>query len=95
MLGAILLRSFPTQILAEGINYTSEKHGQVPAVYIKCGKDFVVLPETQDFIAENHGPFKEVVEMETSGHSPFFEQVDNLSRIMLQSADKHVKKSCQ
>ena len=79
-------------MLAGGINYTSEKHGQVPAVYIKCGKDFVLLPETQDFIAENYGPFTEVVGMETSGHSPFFEQVDDLSRIMLQSADKHAKK---
>lgn len=93
MLASTLLRPFPARMLAGGISYTSEKHRQVPAVYIKCGKDFTLLPETQDFIVENYGPFTEVAEMETAGHSPFFEQVEDLSRIMLQLADKHAKKS--
>ncbi len=69
------------------MNYTPEKHGTVPSVYIKCLQDNVLLPAAQDYIIE-HTPQEEVIEMDTD-HTPMISAPKELHQILMQLAKKN------
>jgi hypothetical protein len=88
VLGSILLRPFPCRVVMGPITYTKEKHGQVPAVYIKYLQDTTLLPVAQDYIVKHFGPFKEVVEID-GGHFNFWPKVDDFAKLVTRLADKY------
>jgi len=69
------------------VNYTPEKHGTVPSVYIKCLQDKALLPAAQDYIIE-HTPQEEVIEMDTD-HTPMLSAPKELHQILMQLAKKY------
>jgi hypothetical protein len=69
------------------VNYTPEKHGTVPSVYIKCLQDNALLPAAQDSIIE-HTPQEEVIEIDTD-HSPMLSAPKELHQILMQLAKKY------
>ncbi|CAM6012177.1 unnamed protein product, partial [Sphagnum balticum] len=88
VLAQILCRSFPAPVLMfTALNYTPEKHGTVPSVYIKCLQDNTILPAAQDYIIE-HSPQEEVIEMDTD-HTPMLSAPKELHQILMQLAKKY------
>ena len=88
VLASILVRPFPCRVLSRPIKYTKQKHGQVPAVYIKYLQDTTLPLVSQEYIAKNYGPFKEVIEID-GGHFNFWPKVDDFTKLVIQLADKY------
>jgi len=78
---SILVRPYPTRVLELPITHTAEKSGKVPAVYIKYLRDNTMPAAAQDWIAENLGPFKEVVETD-GGHFHFHVEIDDFTQLV-------------
>jgi hypothetical protein len=60
-------------MLGVPITYIKEKHGRVPAVYIRYSQDHALFLATQEYIVTNYGPFREVVELD-GGHFDFLQR---------------------
>ncbi len=88
VLAQILCRPVPAPVLmGTVVNYTPEKHGTVPSVYIKCLQDRALLPAAQDYIIEET-PQEEVIEMDTD-HTPMLSAPKELHQILMQLAKKY------
>jgi len=88
VLATILTRAVPSQMLARPITCTPEKYGQVPKVYIKYLRDNAMSVAAQDWVVENAGPFKEVVEVD-GGHFDFHAKVDEFTQLVYRLAKTH------
>ena len=87
-LASTLLKWFPTQQLETPVLYTRERHGQVPAVYVKNLRDNSIVLRAQNYVIENCGPFKEVVEVD-GGHFSAWSHADEFVKVVLSLADKY------
>lgn len=85
---ATLVKWFPIQQLGDAITYTEERHGRVPAVYVKNTRDNTMNLRAQNFVVENYGPFKEVVEFD-GGHFSAWSHADEFVQFVLLLADKY------
>ena len=57
-------------------------------MYVKNLRDNTLLLGAQDFIVENFGPFKEVIEVD-AGHFSAWSHPDEFVKLVLSLADKY------
>ncbi|XP_024363716.1 methylesterase 10 [Physcomitrium patens] len=88
VLASKLVRPYPNRMLATPITYTQERHGQVPAVYIKYSQDNAFPPQAQEYMVSHYGPFQEVIELEGS-HFNFWARVDDFTTLIVSLANKY------
>lgn len=88
VLASKLVRPYPNRMLATPITYTQERHGQVPAVYIKYSQDNGFPPQAQEYMVSHYGPFQEVIELEGS-HFNFWARVDDFTTLIVSLANKY------
>ncbi|KAG0557865.1 hypothetical protein KC19_11G162600 [Ceratodon purpureus] len=91
VLATILCRPFPGRVLGSPITYTKEKHGQVPAVYIKYLRDNTMPVAAQNWIVGNLGPFKEVLEVDAS-HLGYWQKIDEFTQLVFRLTDNYFVK---
>ncbi|KAL2522852.1 Methylesterase 1 [Forsythia ovata] len=89
-LGTLLMRpgSLFIEDLLKADNFTDEKFGSVPRVFVVATEDKVIPPEFQRWMIENN-PVKEVKEIKGSDHMPMFSKPDELCQCLVEIAQTH------
>ncbi|KAG0602080.1 hypothetical protein M758_11G158700 [Ceratodon purpureus] len=91
VLATMLSRPYPARMMELPITYTEEKHGRVPAVYIKNLRDMTMPVPAQHWTAEHLGPFKDVIEVD-GGHFCFWVKPDEFIQLVFQLTDNYFVK---
>ncbi|XP_047328777.1 salicylic acid-binding protein 2-like [Impatiens glandulifera] len=90
-LGTALLR--PSSLfltdLKQANNFSEERFGFVPRVYIACKEDKAIPIEYQRWMIENFGGVNEVKEMEGVDHMAMLSSPDDLCKCLFDIADKY------
>ncbi|KAK4477493.1 hypothetical protein RD792_016719 [Penstemon davidsonii] len=74
--------------LATMDNFSDEKFGSVPRVYVIAADDKTIPPKFQRWQIENN-PVKEVKEIKGADHMPMFTKPDELAKILVEIAEKY------
>lgn len=91
VLASILVRPYPMRVFGTPITHTEEKYGQVPTVYVKYLRDNTMPIPAQDWIIDNLGPFKEVVELD-GGHFDFHLNIDDFTQLVFRLTKNYFAK---
>lgn len=75
--------------LAELKKFSNEGYGSVTSVFIRCDKDEGIRKEFQQWMIENSGGVKEVMNIKDADHMAMFSKLEELCACLLEVAHKY------